>query len=125
MLSLPVSQMRKLLILFLVLSFQASLPLSGYAATGAICAKQAGACCRNCPVLHVAGAKQPFCAEACPSSSPTPALPASIELNPPATIVITVLSPILTALRPSFVRYNASPPIHPLTRLDILCSRQL
>lgn len=127
MVSLQVSsQMQKSLILLLVLSLLASLPLPGYATTGAMCAKQAGGCCRNCPPLREARYGQRFCTEACGRSLPTPALPVPTQaLNPAASIVITVFSPILTALRPSFARYNASPPIRPATQLDILCSRQL
>ncbi len=127
MVSLQVSsQMQKSLILLLVLSLLASLPLPGHATTRAMCAKQAGGCCRNCPLLREARCGQRFCTDACRRSLPTPALPVTTQaLNPAASIVITMLSPILKALRPSFARYNASPPIRPATQLDILCSRQL
>ena len=120
------SQMNKFLILLLVLSLLASLPLPGYATTGAMCAKQSGACCRNCALLRQASDGQRFCSEVCGRSLPTPALPVSTQaLNPATSAVITVLSPILTALGPSSARYNASPPIRSAAQLDILCSRQL
>jgi hypothetical protein len=127
MVSLQVSaRMQKSLILLLVLSLLASLPSPGSARTGAMCANQAGACCRNCPLLREAKYGQRFCTEACGRALPKPALPMSSQApNSAASIVITVISPTLTALTPSFARYNASPPMRTARQLDILCSRQL
>ncbi len=127
MVSLQVSsQMRKSLILLLVLSLLVSLPLPGYARTAKMCAKHAGACCRHCPVIQKASDGQRFCTEACGRSLPTPALPVSTQApNHSAGIVITALSPILTGLGPSLTRYKASPPICAPSQFHMLCSRQI